>query len=179
MSTCSNLSNSEQPEEKLSESTTSFLQAIADVLKVQLRYNQQLKSHALSILKKQSSQPFRANTIPPISLFDYLCRIKTYSNVSNNTLILSLIYIDKLCSSSQMIITHYNIHRIVLVAIIAAIKYNEDVIYEDAFYAEIGGVSLKELISISCFFLIKIDYRLYVTEEQFAKYHMHLTDYIE
>ena len=94
---------------------------------------------------EQEKSIFSAQSIPTISLKDYLERIKIYSQVENNTLITSLIYVDRLCQKTNLILTPYNIHRIIFTAILLSLKYNEDLIYDFSYYSKIAGVSVKEL----------------------------------
>jgi len=126
------------------------------------------------IIKLQKESNFSANESPQISILDYLYRIKKYSNLENNTLICSLIYIDKLCTLNETVLTDLNIHRILFTAILLSIKYNEDLIYRMEFYAKIAGVSLKELQKLESEFLEKINFELFISEEDFEKYKKYL-----
>ena len=72
---------------------------------------------------------FSANSIPNISINDYLTRIQVYSGIEKSTLILSLILIDHLCKKAELILTYYNIHRILFGVVLISIKYNEDSYY--------------------------------------------------
>ena len=56
-------------------------------------------------LKKQEKSIFNAKKIPKISLKEYLERIKFYTEIENNTLIISLIYIDRLLQNTNLILT--------------------------------------------------------------------------
>ena len=73
------------------------------------------------IVKKQSKMAFSANSIPSISINDYLTRIQVYSGIEKSTLILSLIQIDHLCKKAELILTYYNIHRILFGAVLISI----------------------------------------------------------
>ena len=86
---------------------------------------------------------FSSSIIPNISIEEYLIRIQTYANIEKNTLILSLIYIDRLCKIASITLTYYNIHRILFISILISIKYNEDQYYNNKYYAEIAGVKLN------------------------------------
>lgn len=129
------------------------------------------------IVKKQSKMVFSASSVPEISIEDYLIRIQTYSNVEKSTLILSLILIDRLCQKSNVTLTCYNIHRILFSAILASIKYNEDSYYDNKYYSEIAGVKLKELKSMEYYFISLIDFKLYVSIEDYNKYETYLGDF--
>lgn len=55
---------------------------------------------------------FSANQIPEISVRSYMQRLKSKSQCSNDTLIMSLIYIDKYTQADASFrLSHYSIHR--------------------------------------------------------------------
>lgn len=57
----------------------------------------------------------------------------------------------------------------VFLALLAAIKYQEDDIHTNTYYARVGGVKSDELFSLELEFLELIDFNLYIDEELFAK----------
>ena len=87
---------------------------------------------------------FTCTIIPNISIYDYLKRIVKYTNVEQSTLIIALIYIDRICQNNYFINEH-NIHKLLFTSILIAIKYNEDDFYKNEYYAQIAGVGVKEL----------------------------------
>ena len=121
------------------------------------------------IIRNQKKMPFSSNTAPQISIFDYLKRIQTYGGMENSTLILSLIYIDRLCEKN-ITLTKFNIHRILFAAILIAVKYNEDSFYENSYYAQIAGIKNKELKVIEYTFLEMINFNAYVDEHTYNLY---------
>ena len=126
------------------------------------------------IIRNQKESIFSAKDPPQISILDYLNRIKYYSQIENNTLICSLIYIDKFCTLSEIVLTELNIHRILFTAILLSTKYNEDLIYKMDYYSKIAGVSLKELKKLESEFVSKINFELYINEKDFEKYREYL-----
>jgi len=121
------------------------------------------------IIRNQKKMPFSSNTVPQISILDYLKRIQTYGGMENSTLILSLIYIDRLCENN-ITLTKYNIHRILFAAILIAVKYNEDSFYENSYYAQIAGIKNKELKIIEYTFLEMINFDAYIDEYTYNLY---------
>ena len=127
-----------------------------------------------NILVKQSKMCFSSKTLPDISLYEYLIRIQKYSLVEKSTLILALIYIDRLCKIGKIILTDYNIHRILFSALILAIKYNEDKFCENEYYSQIAGIKMTELKNIEYNFLSLCNFNVFVDEETFEKYSRNL-----
>jgi hypothetical protein len=119
---------------------------------------------------KESEKIFYHPKVPEISIYDYLYRIKKYSSIEDSTLIISLIYIDRVCKNKGIVLTKYNIYRILFSAIFTALKFNEDIFYKTSFYAKIGGISIKELINLENAFIKLIDFKLFVSEEIFQTY---------
>ena len=138
-----------------------------------LENNKQLHNFK-EILKTQAKLAFSANLIPNISIEDYLIRIQMYSNIEKSTLIISLILIDRLCQISNLTLTYHNIHRIIFSAILISIKYNEDTYYDNKYYAEIAGVTLKELKILEYSFLSMVHFKLFIQEELYDKYIQYL-----
>lgn len=121
-----------------------LIRSISSALTTILEENKKLDNYK-EIVKKQGKMIYSANSIPNISINDYLIRIQTYSNIEKSTLILTLIQIDHICRKADIILTYYNIHRLLFAAVLISIKYNEDSYYDNKFYSEIAGVKLKEL----------------------------------
>lgn len=136
----------------------------------------QLVSQTLSercyklILKKQLHSSLTSSKIPKISISDYLYRICRYTKIEEDTLILALIYIDRFCKKQNVLLTDFNVHRILFASIVIAIKYIEDKFYSNKYYCKIGGMDLDILNEMEMKFLIGIGFDLYVEEKFFHIY---------
>ena len=123
---------------------------------------------------KKDNSPFVHEHAPKISIFDYLLRIQKYSNIENSSFIIALIYIDRICTKKGIILTKYNIHRILFTAILIAAKYNEDIIYDNLYYSKIAGVEIKELLDLENAFLNYIDFELFISNDIYKQYSEYL-----
>lgn len=110
---------------------------------------------------------FTAPYLPEISIEDYLLRFIEYTRIEESTLISSIIYIQRLILKTNFTITNLNIHRLILTSMLLSIKYNEDNTYPQHYYAQIGGVDLEELNVLESEFLIRIEFELFVSENEF------------
>ena len=117
---------------------------------------------------------FYSLNIPLISIKDYLEHIYECTKINSSTLILILIYIDRICNINKIKLSYYIIHKLILGSMLIAIKYNEDVIFPYKDYAKIGGVSLSEIFILEYNFIIFINFNLFITEELFNKYNDYL-----
>ena len=150
-----------------------LIRSISSALTTILEENKKLDNYK-EIVKKQSKMIYSANSIPNISINDYLIRIQTYSNIEKSTLILTLIQIDHICRKADIILTYYNIHRLLFAAVLISIKYNEDSYYDNKFYSEIAGVKLKELKMMEYTFLELNDFNVFVNDEEYEQYRLNL-----
>ena len=123
------------------------------------------------------SDPFYCKNVPNISIEYYIQRIRKYTAIENSTLILSLIYADRICALNGLLLQPTNIHRIILSCVVLAIKFNEDAIYNNDYFAQIGGVSLKEMNYLEYHCLKMMNYNLVVDDEIFKKYVNYLMNY--
>ena len=146
-----------------------LIKIISEQLNLILEQNKKLSDYK-DIIEKQRQYVFSANSIPQISIYDYLKRIQNYTFMDKSTLIISLIFIDKICEKSGLTLTYYNIHRILFAAVLLAIKYNEDFFYDNKYYSEIAGVKIKELKLIEYNFLVLVDFNLFVKNEVYENY---------
>ncbi len=90
--------------------------------------------------------------------------------MEKSTLILAMIYIDRICNQNKLELNPHNIHRILLGSCLEAIKYNEDVIFDNLYYSRVAGVSLKEINHIELYTLSFLNFNLYVDDKTFEFY---------
>jgi hypothetical protein len=153
-----------------------LINSISNVLTTILEENKKLDNYK-EILKKQSKMVFSANSIPNISINDYLTRIQLYSGIEKSTLILSLIQIDHICKKTELILSYYNIHRLLFTAVLISIKFNEDTYYDNKFYSEIAGVKLKELKMLEYTFMALNDFNIFINHEEYEQYKIYLEEF--
>ena len=60
---------------------------------------------------------------PSIKIKDYLEQLYKYGRMSGSTIILMLIYIDRLCNINKIKLTYRIIHKLILSSLIVSIKY--------------------------------------------------------
>lgn len=153
----------------------SLLKTIADTLFSLILKEKKSNKH------RDKKSPFYHEHIPKISIFDYLLRIQKYSEIENSTLIIALIYLDRILIKKEIKLSKYNIHRLLFTSILISIKYNHDCINKIIYYSKIGGVQIKELIILEKEFLKIIDFELFVSDEMYKKYYesLNLNNIIE
>ena len=151
--------NDEEQIYKISEGINKILSEIISINKLTSKYS--------IILKKQKNDLFSLENKPNISLTSFLSRIIIYSKLEYSTLCLGLIYLNKVIENN-LFLTEFNVHKLLSASILIAIKYNEDKISNNDYYAQIFGLSLYEINQLEYSFLCLIDFNLYV-EQKFMK----------
>ena len=119
------------------------------------------------ILHKQKNDIFSLCKKPSISLEEFFKRIIEYTNVEFSTLIISLIYINKVLETG-IVLSDYNVYKLVSISILLAIKYNEDKLFNNDFYGKVFGLSLKEVNYLEYSYLKILDFNVYI-ENKFLK----------
>ena len=140
----------------------------AKILLTILSENKKSKDYYKKINSNQDGH-FTYKVKPGISLLDYLRRILKYLRIEYSTLIIAMIYIDRICKE-KVFLNEFNIHRIMLISIYMAYYYNEDCIYDHNYLALVSGISKKEMITLEDDFLDLIEFKLFVSEETFKQY---------
>lgn len=165
-------------EEKINENNDNIIKAISLTINFILQRNKNLPNYK-SIVISQKKNIFSSETIPKISLIDYIKRIQKYTGIEKSSLIISLIFLDRICDKSRLLLTYYNVHRLFFTAVLTAIKYNEDNYYENKFYSEIAGIPLRELILFEYNFLSISNFDIFVSSEVYNEYYEFLENFIK
>ncbi|CAN6461133.1 unnamed protein product [Victoria cruziana] len=108
---------------------------------------------------------------PVISIQSYLERIFRYANCSPSCFIVAYIYLDRFVSRQPAIpITSYNVHRLLITSVLVAAKFMDDLYYNNAYYAKVGGICTQEMNCLEIDFLFGIGFQLNVTPSTFHAY---------
>ena len=165
------IANQREVEKKNIEQKT--VELISDLLKGICDKNESQPINFNSNILK----PFTTKTRPSISIKDYLLRLSKFTKMEESTMILVLIYIDRICNYNKIQLLYQNIFKIILASAFVAIKFNEDIHYSLEVYAKIGGVPPSELEYLEFHFLILIKLALNVNKTLYDKYSESLTSF--
>jgi len=88
-----------------------------------------------------------------------------------------LIYIDRLIERRGLVLSSLNAHRVILTSLMISAKYHDDLFYNNAYYAKLGGVPLNELNSLEIDFLAMHEFSMFVDTATFDKYYQQLQHY--
>ena len=145
-----------------------LIEMIASMLEKIIHYNDQLP------LRPETITRFHSRTPPSISVYDYLKRIAKFAYVDKCCLLMILIYIDRICERSGLVISTLTVHRIVIATVVVAIKAVCDNYHTNTHYAKVGGLSIQELNALELEALFLLDWQLIVTPERLQHYYTNL-----
>ncbi len=129
-----------------------------------------LKKNYKELLKKQKKLIFNAKDLPKISLGDFIYRIVYYSKMEDATLISAIIILDRFCKKQKIILTEFNVHRLLFVSVLIAIKSYEDKYFTNTFYAKICGIQTSVLNKLEYEFICSLDFQIYLDKNVYKKY---------
>ena len=156
-----------QPKNGIQEPINIGLIFVKSLLKI-LSENKQSPDY-YSKIKKSQDFHFTILIQPATPLLDYLRRILNFLKLDFSTLIIALIYIDRICRE-KVFLNEYNIHRIMVIAIYIAYTYNEDKTYDNNYLSLVSGMNKNEMVTLEEDFLELIEFKLFVDDELYNQY---------
>ncbi|KAJ8748721.1 hypothetical protein K2173_011270 [Erythroxylum novogranatense] len=123
----------------------------------------------------QKISVFHGLTLPTISIQSYLDRIFKYANCSPSCFIVAYVYLDRFAQRQPSLpINSFNVHRLLITSVMVAAKFMDDMYYNNAYYAKVGGISTIEMNYLEVDFLFGLGFHLNVTPNIFHTYCSHL-----
>jgi len=116
------------------------------------------------------SDLFKGKKKTNVLLEDFILRLNKYLKFEFNTIVIAMILLERFCEKNKFCINEFIVHRLVLVSLLIAIKFNEDKHYTNKFVAKVGGVKVKNLNLMESNFLKSIDYSIYVEYDSLNVY---------
>ncbi|CAN6300107.1 unnamed protein product [Urochloa humidicola] len=114
---------------------------------------------------------FQGLTKPAISIGGYLERIFRFASCSPSCYVVAYIYLDRfLRRRPALAVDSFNVHRLLITSVLTAVKFVDDICYNNAYFARVGGISLVEMNYLEVDFLFGIAFDLNVTPAAFASY---------
>ncbi|GER49399.1 cyclin family protein [Striga asiatica] len=125
--------------------------------------------------RAQKMSVFHGLTRPTISIHSYLQRIFKYANCSTSCYIVAYVYLDRFTHTHPTLkINSFNVHRLLITSVMLSAKFMDDMYYNNAYYAKVGGISTREMNILEVDFLFGLGFHLNVTPSTFHSYCSHL-----
>ncbi|XP_021742481.1 cyclin-P3-1-like [Chenopodium quinoa] len=157
--------------EDASEKPPQIVSLIASVLERNIHKNDKLFKKSKT---KDGVTIFHGSKAPTLNIRQYMDRVFKYSKCSPSCFVVAYIYMDKFIQSTNCYLTSLNAHRLLIASVLLAAKFIEDVTYNNAHFAKVGGVSISEMNKLELKLLCSLDYKLHVTVETFDQYCLQL-----
>lgn len=115
--------------------------------------------------------PFDACRAPQVAVLIYLRRLQHRFNCSPACFVLARIYLRRVLSndSSRISLCSTNVHRLLLTAVVTAVKFHDDSHASNSVFARGGGVCLQEMNLLELLFLKLLGWRLFVDNITFER----------
>uniref|UniRef100_A0A0E0JUY7 Cyclin n=1 Tax=Oryza punctata TaxID=4537 RepID=A0A0E0JUY7_ORYPU len=129
---------------------------------------------------------FRGRTRPEISVRRYAERIYRYAGCSPACFVVARVYLDRLSgrpeeeeeegesspspAAAAVCVDSYSVHRLLITSVMVAAKFMDDIHYNNAYFARVGGVEVAEMNGLELELLFALRFRLNVTPATFATY---------
>ncbi|KAF3443728.1 hypothetical protein FNV43_RR13418 [Rhamnella rubrinervis] len=123
----------------------------------------------------KSLNAFHGVRAPSISIGKYLERLYKYTNCSPSCFVVGYVYMDRLMHKHpDSLVVSLSVHRLLITSVMVASKMLDDMHYNNAFYARVGGVSNAELNRLELELLFLLDFGVTVSSRVFESYCLHL-----
>ena len=144
-----------------------------DIVNILIENKEQSKTYIIN-----DKDPLYSNKIPKIKIEDYITRFFTYSKMEISTLVLTYIYIKRFINKEEYIISFRNIFRLIMSCAILAIKFNENKVYKNTFYAKVGGFDIDDLNNLEYNIFSRLDFNLRVLDSEFYEFVLNIYKFI-
>jgi len=151
------------------ERRNKLIDVLSDVLDRVCERNDRLTARKTHVTR------FQATRTSQIKIKFYLERVAKYTRCSEECLVLSLIYIDRLIRMNQnFLVTSLNVHRLIITGVMLGAKFFDDRYFNSALYGKVGGVSRREMNLLEVEFLRMLSFELFVETRTYEIYNERL-----
>ena len=113
-------------------------------------------------LQQVKTKAFNSQHIPSISIADYYNRIIKHTKCDKCIVDSMWIYLKRVVYNHDIIITKYNIHRLMSQAFNIAMKFWDDDHVSETFFCKVVGYTHKEFAHLELLFLIFLNFECYI-----------------
>eukprot|EP00179_Madagascaria_erythrocladioides_P002412 CAMPEP_0198324950 /NCGR_PEP_ID=MMETSP1450-20131203/12835_1 /TAXON_ID=753684 ORGANISM="Madagascaria erythrocladiodes, Strain CCMP3234" /NCGR_SAMPLE_ID=MMETSP1450 /ASSEMBLY_ACC=CAM_ASM_001115 /LENGTH=227 /DNA_ID=CAMNT_0044028789 /DNA_START=135 /DNA_END=818 /DNA_ORIENTATION=- len=122
-----------------------LVEAITEQLTFLCRRNRKDET-TLNSCADERSRIFYGAFKQPFPLQHYVQRLVDHTKCSNSAFVAALVYLRRIqVRYPSLRVTDFTVHRLLITSVVLATKYLEDEVYENAYYARVGGVETHEM----------------------------------
>ena len=120
---------------------------------------------------------FNSQQVPNMPLSNYMSRIHHYTKYSPSCLIIAIIYIDRYnMAKEDFSLNWHNVHRVLLTSIMLAVKFHDDIYFENHAFEKGGGINTSELKTFELEIWKHLDFNAFVRVEEYEAFRAQLVE---
>jgi len=120
---------------------------------------------------------FHSARAPAITIHTYLIRVGKYFDCSDSCLLTALIYIDRVIKLHPTFpVCERSIHRLLGTSLMVAAKFYDDNFYSNTYYAEVCGLTVKEINKLEVEFCRLLAWNCNVSPTEYEEYRKRVMD---
>lgn len=147
---------------------------VAAVLRSALAHAADLSHHRDELLPDpdESAAAFFSSELPEVNFDHFLDRVHKYSRCSNSVLVWALLLLRRLERTDHRLrVSPYNVHRLLITAIMIAAKYVDNAWYSNSYYARVGGVAtVAEMNRLELEMLKLLNFNVHVSVAELLRF---------
>ena len=121
--------------------------------------------------RKSELVEFEAVKPCPLTASAYLKRIMKYGGCSPCCVVVGLVYLQRLKQRHPTVcLTSGNMQRLLLVSVMVAAKFLDDLYYSNKHWSQIGGLNLEEVNKLELKLLFLLGFSLSVSRDEYQEY---------
>eukprot|EP01064_Diplonema_japonicum_P013536 TRINITY_DN2109_c2_g1_i2.p1 TRINITY_DN2109_c2_g1~~TRINITY_DN2109_c2_g1_i2.p1 ORF type:complete len:250 (+),score=83.57 TRINITY_DN2109_c2_g1_i2:51-752(+) len=114
--------------------------------------------------------PFEGNAA--ITVREYTLRLLKYCATQEEDVVMAVMLLDRLVYRyPECRLSKTSFHRMFLVALVVSVKTRSDFYYANSYYAQAGGVDLKQFNELERLFLNMIEFDVYIEVEDYDTFY--------
>lgn len=137
------------------------------VLSVEFLLNERIQAHTSPLPSADADvSAFYGIGVPALSLTQYIHRLVHYTDCSPALFVVMIILVSR--AAPVLPLCEYNVHRVLVAALLVAVKAGDDRVFTLDHYMKVGGVpSTAEIATLEVLFLAAVDWHVLVRKEEF------------
>lgn len=131
----------------------------------------------LSTVGSHRLSRFHSQSIPPISVLDYLERLQRYIKLSSPAILVIMLYLNRICHAPTSIcLSRFTIHRLLLSCAAISTKVMTDYLCSNKLHARAGGVRPGELTFLEVDLLQALSWDVIPRDDDLAQCYLDLVN---
>ncbi|KAF7510356.1 hypothetical protein GJ744_006852 [Endocarpon pusillum] len=133
------------------------------------------RADGVSLLNGSVVKPLAPDAMPTMGFLKWVTTILTTTQVTQNVILLALLFIYRLKNFNPGVSGKKGSeYRLLTIALMLGNKFLDDNTYTNKTWAEVSGISVSEIHIMEVEFLSNMRYNLYVSEEEWKRWHVKL-----